>query len=152
MAKCERSTVFTKEMLIYPWMRNTAKSAYAICWEKKKISCTRVPASSPKHFLPTVDTQHQTYFSIIFHAWKFCPLTPFSILPLLWPLLCKAHSKLSDIQGMSLHVLVKHPACPWVAVTQEKVFGLRTWLAGVVRAHAVCPKSCDSLPRHNGLP
>lgn len=48
---------------------------------KQKTPHTCVPASSPKYFLPTVETQHQAHPSI-FHACNLCPLTPFPTLAL----------------------------------------------------------------------
>lgn len=81
-------------------------------------------------------------------------LHPFQLCHCCDPCCVKPTLNCQIFRAWSCHFmcLLKHPACPWVAVTQEKVFGLRTWLAGVVRAHVACPKSCDSLPRHNGLP
>lgn len=151
VAKYEPSTFFTTEMLIYPWMRSTAKSAYVICWGKKNLVhvCLRaLPNTSFPQWtrnIKPISVSSTLVISVLLHPFQLCHC-------LWWSLLCKAHCKLSDIQGMELsfHMLVKHPKCPWIAVTQF-VFGLRMWLAGVGKTHAAFPKSWGSLPRHNGL-
>lgn len=90
-----------------------------------------MPARSLKNFLPTVNTQHQAHLSVlpVYNSLLLYPFQPCHYL--LWPLLCEASYKNSDVEVMelSLHVLLKHPSCPWIAATQEKV-----WSQGVVSA------------------